>query len=89
MLNVCADTITPAQGSDVVPKGSGAPPSRIKTSCALVVSGFVRPFRVPAAHDLFKQHGELTLRQRGGVLGQTLQHRTTSLWSIAEVCLTA
>ena len=42
----------------VLPKGSGAPPSRTKASCALLVTGFVRPFRVPAAQDLFKQHGE-------------------------------
>lgn len=62
------DRIGGAQGGEsVLPKGSGAPPSRIKASCALMVTGFVRPFRVPAAKELFTQHGEVKTFWMSGV----------------------
>lgn len=46
------------QGSEEVVKGPGAPPSRVTPTSALLVTGFVRPFRVPDAKALFQRHGE-------------------------------
>ena len=45
------------QGDEAVVKGPGAPPSKITPSSALLVTGFVRPFRLPDAKGLFERHG--------------------------------
>lgn len=39
--------------------GTGAPPTRMKPTRALLVTGFVRPFTVGAAQNLFKTYGVL------------------------------
>ena len=47
------------QGSgDGALAGPGAPPTRTKATRALLITGFVRPFTVVAAQNLFKTYGE-------------------------------
>lgn len=55
------------QGQDGAVKGPGAPPSRIAPTNALLVTGFVRPFRVPDAKALFQQHGDISFSALAGV----------------------